>query len=285
MGERGAHCPHTTAMESQRVAQWISPVIKGSFDVYAAGCRNVRLCSVPAATDGTIGPCPRPTAYGYFLRLAELCLGGWQHGRMPLGRPPAGTTSAERSRTAVVGAIAARASNRPDRAAFFEELRLDAHARSVTAALSARSRGSEKAFGEDPAERDWLWDAYEFDPAKLGVQMIVAWLPRPDGPEFRATQSELLSALRATRGVIGLLDCMDDTIIVTALTATVIEKQQLQARLRELCPSALWAEVRSSDARQPGRGWSFIAQAIAAQEGRLKGPAEDLASPSGGTEE
>jgi hypothetical protein len=189
---------------------------------------------------------------------------------MPAGRPPKGTTSAEKSRTAIAGEIAARASFRPDRARFFKDLGLNPHDRAVTTAVSARERASDTAFGEDPAERDWIWDAYDFDAAKLGLEMVVAWLPRPSGPAFRATQSELLSYLRTMQGVVGVLDCMDDTVVVTVLVATALEKQQLQARLRELCPEVLWAEVRSSDAHQPGRGWTFLARVIAAQEGRLK---------------
>jgi hypothetical protein len=173
----------------------------------------------------------------------------------------------------VVGAIAARASFRPpsERAAFFKELGLDAAPRSVTSALSARKRCSDAPFGDDLAERDWIWDAYGFDSAKLGLEMVVAWLPRPTGPAFRATQADLLDSLQAIRGVIRLLDCMDDTVVLTALVATVLEKRQLQARIRELCPQVLWAEVRSSDPRQSGRGWAFIARAIASQEARLKG--------------
>jgi hypothetical protein len=194
---------------------------------------------------------------------------------MPAGRPPRGTTSAEKSRTAIAGEIAARASFRSDRARFFKDLGLNPNDRAVTTAVSTRKRASgkrasDKTFGEDSAERDWVWDSYDFDAAKLGLEMVVAWLPRPDGPAFRATQSELLSSLRETQGVVGVLDCMDDTVVATALVATALEKQQLQARLRELCPGVLWAEVRSSDAHQPGRGWAFLAQVIAAQEGRLK---------------
>ncbi len=186
------------------------------------------------------------------------------------GRRPAGTTSAEKSRTAVVGAIAARAAD-GERAAFFRDLGLDAAQTSVTRALSARKRASVAPFGDNPADHDWIWEAYGFDAAKLGLEMVVAWVPRPAGPASRKTQSELLASLRATRGVIGLLDCMDDSVVITALTATVLEKQQLQIRLRELCPEVLWAEVRASDARQPAKGWAFLARVIAMQEGRLKG--------------
>jgi hypothetical protein len=78
---------------------------------------------------------------------------------------------------------------------------------------------------------------------------------------------------------------MDDSVVITALTATVLEKQQLQIRLRELCPEVLWAEVRASDERQPAKGWAFLARVIAMQEGRLKGQAEELAPPNVGPEE
>jgi hypothetical protein len=198
---------------------------------------------------------------------------------MPAGRPPVGTTSAEKSRTAIAGAIAARAALEPDgkRSAFFRDLGLDAAPRSVTKALSARKRASVTPFGDNPADRDWIWESYGFDAAKLGLEMVVAWIPRPTGPSSRRTQSELLASLRATRGVIALLDCMDDSVVVTALTATVLEKQQLQIRLRELCPEVLWTEVRASDPRQPARGWAFLARVVAAQEGRFIGQAEDLA--------
>jgi hypothetical protein len=53
-------------------------------------------------------------------------------------------------------------------------------------------------------------------------------------------------------------------------TTSALDKQQLQLRLREICPKLLWAEVRLADPNQPGRGWQLLARAVAEQEGRFK---------------
>jgi hypothetical protein len=196
---------------------------------------------------------------------------------MPPGRRRTGTTSAASSRTAILGTIAARANLVPDakRTEFFIREGLDARKSSISEALRARKRPSDAPFGQDPAERDWLWDSYDVDATKLGLEMIVAWLPRPSDPEPRHDQADLLAALRETRGVIRLQDCMDDTVLVTALTATPLDKQRLQLRLRELCPNVLWAEVRESDRDQARRGWTSLARLVALQEGRLNAESEE----------
>ncbi len=191
---------------------------------------------------------------------------------MPGGRPPKGATSAERSRTAVVGAVAARASlyADADRMTFFDQEGLHAASTQVKDALRRRMRQSREPFDDDPAERDWIWETYDVDAAKLELDVVVAWLPRPAQPGSRPHQGELLAALRDTPGVVRLQDCMDDTIVVTAVATSPTDRRRLQTCVRELCPEALWAEVRGDDPEQARRGWLRTAKVVAKREGRLR---------------
>jgi hypothetical protein len=157
-----------------------------------------------------------------------------------------------------------------DRPSFFSDHGLDAAATSVRAALRHRRRHAPAPRGDDPDERDWISDSYEIDPAKLGLDMVVAWLPRPPHPGRRPHQAELLASLRVTPGVVRIQDCMDDTVVVTAVTTDPMERQRLQTRLLELCPEALWTVVRGADPDQACRGWLHVAKRVASQEGRLK---------------
>lgn len=187
-------------------------------------------------------------------------------------RPPDGTTAAATSRTAVAVAVAARAALLSDgsRKEFVEEHGFRIGDRSISDALKKRRRPRATAEGEDPDQREWLWDSFEVDAAKLGLDEIVAWIPRPAHAEPREDQSRLLEAFRRAPGVVSILDCFDGTIVLRALTAGPLEKRRLQTNLLELAPGALWAEVRQADREQAARGWLQIARSIAASEERLE---------------
>jgi hypothetical protein len=185
-----------------------------------------------------------------------------------------GTVAAERSRTAILVALAAAAerlavSERPD---FIARERFGLSDRDVHRALRLRRTSAEGKAVADPDQHGWAWKALEGDAAKLGLDLIVAWLPRPAGPESREDQAELLSALRNTAGVLSIDDCFDDTVVVRALAPDPASKRQLQSRFKELCPGTLWAEVRQTDHSQPARGWLHVARVVADAEGRLKTP-------------
>lgn len=184
---------------------------------------------------------------------------------------PDGTVAAERSRTAILAALAAAAAlKKPgERQAFIKKHKLHVGERDVYRALKLRMRPAGPGALTDPDQREWVWNAMEADAAKLGLDLIVAWLPPPP-PTERRDQAGLLTALRSTPGVLGIDDCYDDTIVVRALATDPPAKRRLQSRLRELCPQALWTEVRQVDHDQPGRGWLGLAKAVAKAEGRLK---------------
>lgn len=186
-----------------------------------------------------------------------------------------GKIPAELSRTAVLTAIAAAAAVRPkdERDEFAEANGLGVGDRSIYRALKLRLRPAGPEAPDDPDQREWLWQSFEVDVAKLGLDLIVAWLPPPGGTASRRDQGRLLEALRATTGVIGIHDCFDDTILVQALAPDPVAKRRLQSRLQEICPEVLWAEVRLSDREQPARGWLHVARAVAAAEARLQEPA------------
>lgn len=187
------------------------------------------------------------------------------------GRPTKGNVAAKRSRTAILGLVAARTNGqdaRPiDRQQFLGNESIGLATTSINEAFKARRFGSQQPISGAPEERDWIREAYEIDATKIGLIHIVAWLPRPPTPLPRDDQAALLIALRKTEGVVGIQDCIDDTIIVTAMATSPDERVRLQRRLRALCPSALWAEIRETDRTQAARGWLGILRRVADQEG------------------
>src|SRR5438874_1873342 len=113
------------------------------------------------------------------------------------GRPD-GTTTATESRTAVLAAVAARAAlsgGTKHRPSFVKRHRLNVSDRDISRALQLRLRQLGAAPLADPRASEWLWESYEVDVAKLGLDLTLAWFPRPDGPGPREYQSELLRAL------------------------------------------------------------------------------------------
>lgn len=188
-----------------------------------------------------------------------------------MARVPDGTTTASESRTAILATIAARANfkRKGEDESFFKKHGFRVSRRDTYRAMAIRRRPAGRKAPAEPDQREWIWDSFEVDPVKIGLELIVAWLPRPSGPARRQDQSNLLSSLRSTPGVIGIHDCFDDSVVVFALTGHVLAKRRLQDRLAELCPDFLWAEVRETDFDQPGRGWLDIARSVAAQERRL----------------
>jgi hypothetical protein len=193
------------------------------------------------------------------------------------GRPD-GTIAAPLSRVAILAAIAARAALLPDggREKFTEEHGLRIGPRDINRALAHRRRPAGSEAPADPDQREWLWDSFEVDTAKLGLDLVLAWIPRPTGPGRRKDQGRLLGALRSTPGVISILDCFDDTILVQALAVDPPGKRRLQTRLEELVPEVIWSEVRQVDRDQAARGWLDVARTVAGVEARLD-PARDLA--------
>ena len=186
------------------------------------------------------------------------------------GRPD-GTVAAPRSRVAVLTAVAARAALRADgeRQQFADENNLRIGHRDVNRALAMRKRPPKEGRPADPEEREWIWESFEVDAAKLGLELLICWIPRPLGPGRRTDHARLLAALRATPGVIAIHDCFDDTVLVQAIATTPHAKRRLQTRLQELAPDSLWSEVRQVDRDQPARGWLEVAREVAASEGRL----------------
>lgn len=176
------------------------------------------------------------------------------------------------SRTAIAVAVAARAALLPDgsRKSFIREHGFRIGDRSINGALKERRRPHEYSEGEDPDQHEWLWDSFEVDAAKLGLDETVAWIPRPAHSGPREDLSSLLLALRGIPGVVRILDCFDGTIVIHALTEGPLEKRRLRARLAELAPDAFVVEVRQADRDQAARGWLQIARSIAISEGRLE---------------
>lgn len=198
-----------------------------------------------------------------------------------MARPPDGTTTAEESRTAVLATVAARANFKApsEYEKFFEGNRFRLKYRSAARALKARRKPAGTGAPSAPDQREWVWDSFEVDAGKLGLQLQIAWLPRPAQPGRRKDQAQLLQALRTTPGVIAIHDCFDDTVLVFGASHDVASKRRFQDRLNELSPDVLWAEVRDTDSGQPGRGWLGVARAVAAAERRL----EDRATESVGS--
>jgi hypothetical protein len=188
-----------------------------------------------------------------------------------MARPSDGTTNATESRTAILATVAARANFKRgnEHQAFFEAKGFRLSYRDAGRAMAMRRRPSGKDAPEAVDQREWIWDSFEIDAAKLGLETIVAWFPKPSAAGSRANQAALLSALRCTPGVIGIHNCFDDTVIVSAIAHNVLAKRHLQDRFRELCPDLLWAEVRDTDFDQPGRGWLQVAHDIAKAEARI----------------
>lgn len=193
---------------------------------------------------------------------------------------PDASLAAPQGRTAILGYVAATKASKKREAHrdYFEELGLDLHPQSVNRARRLREVGGREA-PSDPEQRDWVWKSVDVDVQKLGLDQIIAWLPRPGSPAVRKGQAAMLVALRDTPGVVRIAEGFDDTIVIEAVTSNPLAKRNLQSRLREICPEVLWTEVRQVDKEQPGRGWGRIAKTVAAEEGMLIEPstAEDLA--------
>jgi hypothetical protein len=189
-----------------------------------------------------------------------------------MARPPDGTTNATESRTAVLATVAARASFKrgDEHEAFFKTHGFKLSYRDTGRAMALRRRPAGKNAPDSFDQREWVWDSFEIDAAKLGLELIIAWLPRPSGAGRREGQASLLSALRSTPGIVSIQDCFDDTVLVFAVAHDVLSKRHLQDRLGELCPDFLWAEVRDTDFDQPGRGWLQVARSVAKMERRLE---------------
>jgi hypothetical protein len=189
-----------------------------------------------------------------------------------VARPPDGTTSAARSRTAVLAEVAARAalsSDTKNRKTFLEQHALSVSDRDVSRALQLRRRQPDAPAPEDAREKAWIWGSYEVDVAKVGLDLTLTWFPRPSGPGPRAQQASLLTALRITPGVLRLYECFDDTILAISVSEGPVARRELQKHFRELRPDALWAEVRHVERDQPARGWLHAATAVARSERRL----------------
>lgn len=160
--------------------------------------------------------------------------------------------------------------DKEDAAAFFEQHGLRVGDRGRRRALRLRRRPAGPEAPPETSQREWIWDSYGVDAIKLGLDLIVAWIPRPATIGRRAGQQDLLAAVRALPGVLEIYDCFDDTVLVLAAAETSSAKRDLQAALRELEPRTLWAEVREVDKEQPARGWLSLAIAIAGSEHRLR---------------
>jgi hypothetical protein len=186
-------------------------------------------------------------------------------------RPPDGTVSADRSRVAILAAVAARAALLPDgkRVKFAIDHGLNVGSGGISRALALRLRPARKSALPDPDQREWLWHSFEVDARKLELDQIMAWIPRPSTPGRRSDQGRLLAALQATPGVVSIHDCFDDTILVEAIVANPLQKRRLQTRLEELAPEVIWSEVREVVRDQAAKGWLEVAQEVAKAEERL----------------
>jgi len=198
--------------------------------------------------------------------------------RLTVAGKPDGTVSAERSRTAILTALAAAAAlkTQGEWQDFIDEMGLKLGDRDIYRALRLRKRPSGPDALDDPDMREWIWASMEADVAKLGLDLIVAWFPQPGRSNRTGTQAELLAALRKTPGVLSISDCYDDTIVIRALATGPLSKRRLQSRLKELCPEVLWAEVREDDRDQPARGWLHATKVVAEEEERLQAPPKQV---------
>jgi len=193
----------------------------------------------------------------------------------PSDRSPA----APLTRTAVLAFAAAKAAlkkTEKERQSYYEEIGLDIHDRNVYRALELRRKPAGRQAPADPDLREWAWEMPEVDAGKLGLEKVLAWMPRPASPAARGDQADLVRALRSTPGIIRLQECFDDTVVIEAIVADPLDKRRLQAQLREICPDVLWGEVRQEDQRQAARGWAGVARQVAAAEGRLSDPGSNV---------
>lgn len=187
-----------------------------------------------------------------------------------MGRTPEGAVSAAASRTAVLAAVAARAALRKDgeRGSFCAEHKLRVGARDTSRALKRRRRQPADSGKADAS--DWLWDAFEVDTAKVGLDLVLVWFPRPAGPGARPTQDDLLDELRKTPGVLRLYDCFDDTVVAIAVASGPTAKRRLHEHVAGLAGDVYWSEVRGAELDQPRRGWLSVVRDVACQERRLQ---------------
>lgn len=189
-----------------------------------------------------------------------------------MARPPDGTKAVADGKTGVVALVAAQENGFRGAACdnFFKEHGIKVRYRNASRAMALRRKTKVVGPGGQGGA-SWVWDSLEVDTARIGLQSVIAWLPRPDGPGRRPEQTQLLNALRATPGVLQIYDCFDDSIVILGAVVDVVAKRQLQSRLADLCPDLLWAEVRDIDFEQPARGWLQLAKAVAKTEELLEG--------------
>ena len=192
-----------------------------------------------------------------------------------MARPSDGTTTVERSRTAIAAVVAARHHlyRDKDREEFCEAYRLRVGGgRSLRSAVDLRERTRPTpnlaGGGEPPNERDWLWPSFEVDTFRLGLDRTIAWLPGPAFGDPPRDQVELLRELRKVPGVERIYDCYADHVVVIGATYGPVRKAELEFRLRVLCPTLIWAEARSHDRDAPARAWLRAARDVGADEGR-----------------
>jgi hypothetical protein len=180
------------------------------------------------------------------------------------------TVSQARSRSAVLGYLAAAAEglplDRPTVAAWFERQGLAIRERGLRDALKLRLRrygDSEPA--SDPMERAWVRETVECEATKLDLDLAILLIPRPED------RAHIISVLRQTERVTLVYEGYEGDLFALVVYDGARERQRIQTLIEEHVPDLRWTVIRNVDRSLAQRTWLSLASKVASEEGLLSG--------------
>jgi hypothetical protein len=176
-----------------------------------------------------------------------------------------GSISQARSRTAVVGYLAAVASGlsgeQRQAAAWLEEKGIMVGLSGLRSALSNRlTRLGEKSEGE-PLDIGWIQQSLDFDATKLDFDLALVVFPPSDHPD------KLIEVLRGTERVVRIYRGYESGLAAILVFDGAKEHRRLRTLLEEREPKLSWILVREVDDSSAGSAWLSLAIRCAEVEG------------------
>jgi hypothetical protein len=170
-----------------------------------------------------------------------------------------------KSRTAILGYLAARAAGQTGRIEdvvdWLEARGIAVGLRGLRDAVSARGTGSHGH--EDPMEEGWFSEVFDFDPVKLDLELAMVVFPAPEHA------SRLLDDLRATKRLLRSYRSYEGDLVALLAYAGAKERRLLQTHLEERQPDLRWLVIREVDDSSAASALLALAHRAAQSEGLL----------------
>jgi hypothetical protein len=175
-----------------------------------------------------------------------------------------GNISQAKSRTAIVGYLAAVASglsgDQPQAAKWLESKGVTLGLSGLRGALSSRlTRLGKKPDGE-PLEVGWIREGLDFDATKLDLDLALVVFPPSDHPD------KLIEVLRLTERMVRLYRGYEGGLVAILAFDGAREHRWLRTLLEEREPELAWILVREVDDSSAASAWLSLAFRCAEQE-------------------